>query len=155
MPSGRLACTARLDADGQVEAVRFRNVPSFLLAQDVTVRVGDRLVTLDVAFGGAFYGIVEAASLGLRLAAADLPLLIDLQRDGFAQVRGATVQKREIRRLVQRAQLKHLTRVAEGASGVPIVVMIRQHARAAPAAETRARTPRRSLLHNQRPQARC
>ena len=56
MPSSRLACTARLDADGQVEAVRFCNVPSFLLARDVTVRLGDRLLTLDVAFGGAFYG---------------------------------------------------------------------------------------------------
>ena len=56
VPSGRLPCTARLDEDGQVEAVRFRNVPSFLLARDVTVRLGDRLLTLDVAFGGAFYG---------------------------------------------------------------------------------------------------
>ncbi len=81
VPSGRLACTARLDEDGQVEAVRFRNVPSFLLARDVTVRLGDRLLTLDVAFGGAFYGLVEAASLGLRLDAADLPQLIDLQRE--------------------------------------------------------------------------
>ena len=73
VPSGRLACTARLDADGQVEAVRFRNVPSFLLARDVTVRLGDRLLTLDVAFGGAFYGIVEAAPLGLRLEAGGSP----------------------------------------------------------------------------------
>jgi proline racemase len=81
VPSGRLACTARLDDDGLVEAVRFRNVPSFLLARDVTVRVGDRLLTLDVAFGGAFYGIVEAGPLGLRLEADDLPLMIDLQRD--------------------------------------------------------------------------
>ncbi len=80
VPSGRLVCTARLDADGLVEAVRFRNVPSFLLARDVTVRVGDRMLTLDVAFGGAFYGIVEAEPLGLRLEAEDLPSMIDLQR---------------------------------------------------------------------------
>ena len=81
VPSGRLACEAQLDADGQVEAVRFRNVPSFVLARDVTVRVGERLLTLDVAFGGAFYGVVEAAPLGLRLEAGDLPRLIDLQRE--------------------------------------------------------------------------
>ncbi len=80
VPSGRLACMARLDSDHQVEAVRFRNVPSFVLARDVTVRVGERLVTLDVAFGGAFYGVVEAASLGLRLEPEDLPALIGLQR---------------------------------------------------------------------------
>ena len=40
VPSGRLVCEARLDEVGAVEAVRFRNVPSFVLARDVTVRVG-------------------------------------------------------------------------------------------------------------------
>ena len=81
VPSGRLACNARLDDEGLVQAVRFRNVPSFLLARDVTVRAGDLMVTLDVAFGGAFYGMVEAGPLGLRLEAVDLPLMIDLQRE--------------------------------------------------------------------------
>jgi proline racemase len=80
VPSGRLACTARLDQDGQVEAVRFRNVPSFVLARDVTVRVDRGPVTLDVAFGGAFYGTIDAASLGVRLDPASLPILIALQR---------------------------------------------------------------------------
>ena len=59
VPSGRLACTARLDEDGQVEAVRFRNVPSFVLARDVTVRVGRGPLALDIAFGGAFYGSID------------------------------------------------------------------------------------------------
>jgi proline racemase len=81
VPSGRLACTARLDDDGRVEAVRFRNVPSFVLARDVTVRAGQDLVTLDVAFGGAFYGTVEAATLGLGITAGHLPDLIRLQRE--------------------------------------------------------------------------
>ncbi len=81
VPSGRLACQARLDENGAVEAVRFRNVPSFVLARDVTVRVARGLVTLDVAFGGAFYATVEAAPLGLRLVPADLPQLIALQRE--------------------------------------------------------------------------
>ena len=57
VPSGRLACEARLGEDGRVEAVRFRNVPSFVLARDVTVRTSRGLVTLDVAFGGAFNGL--------------------------------------------------------------------------------------------------
>ena len=81
VPSGRLACEARLDADGGVEAVRFRNVPSFVIARDVTVRTSRGPVTLDVAFGGAFYGTVEASELGLRITAADLPQLIALQRE--------------------------------------------------------------------------
>ena len=81
VPSGRLACEARVGEDGRVEAVRFRNVPSFVLARDVTVRTSRGLVTLDVAFGGAFYGTVEAAALGLGLTPADLPVLIALQRE--------------------------------------------------------------------------
>jgi proline racemase len=81
VPSGRLACTARLDANGQVEAVRFRNVPSFVLARDASVRTADGIVTLDVAFGGAFYGSVGVASLGLGITPRDLPRLIALQRE--------------------------------------------------------------------------
>ena len=83
VPSGRLVCTARLDVDGQVEAVRFRNVPSFVLARDATVRVPDGPVTLDVAFGGAFYGSVDVGSLGLGLGVETgaLPDLVRLERE--------------------------------------------------------------------------
>jgi proline racemase len=81
VPSGRLACEARLAEDGRVESVRFRNVPSFVLARDVTVRTSRGLITLDVAFGGAFYGTVEAEALGLGLTPADLPDLIALERE--------------------------------------------------------------------------
>ncbi len=65
VPSGRLVCQARLDPDGRVEAVRFRNVPSFVFARDVTVRTSRGPLTLDIAFGGAFYGSLEAAAVGL------------------------------------------------------------------------------------------
>ncbi|MGH7510775.1 MAG: hypothetical protein ACREMZ_15070 [Gemmatimonadales bacterium] len=54
------------------------------------------------------------ARLEDRLARANK--LIDLQRDGFAQVRGATVQKRDLRRLMRRAQLRHVVQVAAGAA---------------------------------------
>ena len=81
VPSGRLACTARLDADGRVEAVRFRNVPSFVLARDVTVRTSHGMLTLDIAFGGAFYGTLNVEALGLRLTPSALPDLIALQRE--------------------------------------------------------------------------
>jgi proline racemase len=81
VPSGRLACEARLDHEGKVEAVRFRNVPSFVLARDVTVRTSRGPITVDVAYGGAFYATLEAASVGLGLNRADLPQLIALQRE--------------------------------------------------------------------------
>ena len=81
VPSGRLACEARLDDEGKVEAVRFRNVPSFVLARDVTVRTSRGPITVDVAYGGAFYATLEAASVGLGLNRADLPQLIALQRE--------------------------------------------------------------------------
>jgi hypothetical protein len=49
--------------------------------------------------------------------------LIRLQRDGFADVRGATVQKRDLRRIIVRTQLRHVVRVAElAASEVPEVL---------------------------------
>jgi hypothetical protein len=54
------------------------------------------------------------ASLQERLARAEQ--LITLQRDWIAQVRRITVQKENLRRLMRRAQLRHLTRVAEGAA---------------------------------------
>ena len=81
VPSGRLACTARLDGNGRVEAVRFRNVPSFVLARDVEVETSRGRLTLDVAFGGAFYGSMDVRSLGLRVEPRALPELIALQRE--------------------------------------------------------------------------
>ncbi len=81
VPSGRLACTARLDAEGRVEAVRFRNVPSFVLARDVTIDTTRGPLSLDIAFGGAFYGSLDARTIGLRVEPRALPALIALQRE--------------------------------------------------------------------------
>ena len=81
VPSGRLVCQARLDPDGKVEVVRFRNVPSFVFARGVTVRTSRGPITVDIAFGGAFYASLEAAAVGLTLTRTDLPQLIALQRE--------------------------------------------------------------------------
>ncbi len=61
--------------------VTFTNVPSFVLAGGVSVRAGGRLVRTDVAFGGAFYAIVDAESLGLGVSAETLPMLRQISRD--------------------------------------------------------------------------
>src|SRR5919198_38149 len=60
-PSGRLPCVASC-RDGHVESVRFRNVPSFVLATGL--EIGG--VKLDVAYGGAFYGSGGLRHPGLR-----------------------------------------------------------------------------------------
>src|ERR671932_1231649 len=62
VPSGRVVTTVRRRA-GAVQSVRFRNVPSFVVARGVAA--GD--VEVDVAYGGAVYALARAASLGLRV----------------------------------------------------------------------------------------
>jgi proline racemase len=81
VPSGRLACIARLNEAGRVDAVRFRNVPSFVLARDVEVATTRGPLILDVAFGGAFYGSLDVRTLGLKVEPRALHDLIALQRE--------------------------------------------------------------------------
>ncbi|HEX6299851.1 MAG TPA: proline racemase family protein [Acidimicrobiia bacterium] len=66
-PAGQVEATS-LMRDGQVVSTRFRNVASFVVGLDQIVDVpaiGE--VTYDLAFGGAFYAVVDASSLGLAL----------------------------------------------------------------------------------------
>ena len=80
VPSGRVVARV-LCAGGAVEAVTFRNVPSYVLARGVGIETSHGRLAVDVAYGGAFYGSVDVRELGLRVAAADLPRLIALQRE--------------------------------------------------------------------------
>jgi proline racemase len=70
VPSGRLETWAAVES-GRVRSVRFRNVPSFVWAEQI--EAAGRVV--DVAFGGAFY-----ASLEERVEPRELPRLIELGR---------------------------------------------------------------------------
>ncbi len=55
-------------ANGKVRAVTFRNVPAFAAYVDTRIEVPHLgTVTVDVAYGGMFYVIAEAAPFGLRL----------------------------------------------------------------------------------------
>lgn len=79
VPSGRLACVARVGADGRVASVRFRNVPSFVLDRcEVVTPRGP--IAVEVSYGGAFYGSVDARAIGLDVSRRSLPALIALQR---------------------------------------------------------------------------
>jgi proline racemase len=72
VPSGRLPAWATVRG-GDVTAVRFRNVPSFVLRRGVEVAG----CTVDVAFGGAFYAIAPAP---VAIGRAGLPALIERGR---------------------------------------------------------------------------
>jgi len=66
-PAGvvEVRCACR---DGRVESVELTNVPSFASNLDATLHVEDvGRVTVDVAFGGMWYAIADAAALGFEL----------------------------------------------------------------------------------------
>jgi proline racemase len=66
-PSGLVRAVAHWDGR-HVAGVSFDNVPAFVLAQDVTIEVPPfGRLTLDIAFGGNFYGLVDSAAVGIPL----------------------------------------------------------------------------------------
>jgi proline racemase len=66
-PAGLVEVEAEVRA-GQVLSVRFTNVPCFAVHLDRAIEVpGLGTVTVDVAWGGMFYVIAEAGSLGLEI----------------------------------------------------------------------------------------
>ena len=72
--------TARVHVQGErVVGVTICNVASYSALLDVKVSVpGLGLVTFDLAYGGHFYALVEAAPLGLALEPAAAPSLIEI-----------------------------------------------------------------------------
>ncbi len=86
-PAGTIRARARIKAGpgtaggaGRVESVAFLNVPSFVLHGGLTVKLGARQIRADVAFGGAFYAIVDSEAVGLPI---DIPQLPELRRVGM------------------------------------------------------------------------
>jgi trans-L-3-hydroxyproline dehydratase len=68
-PAGLVRAIAHVANDGHVERVSFLNVASFLYASDVELELpGYGRVVADIAFGGAFYAILPAERLGLRVS---------------------------------------------------------------------------------------
>lgn len=56
--------------DGAVASVGFDNVPAFLAAQRVPLRLDGRTIAADIAYGGNWYALVEAAAAGVELTPA-------------------------------------------------------------------------------------
>lgn len=80
VPSGRLPTVATLDA-GRVRSVRFRNVPSFVLMDDIKLVIAGHRVDAGVAYGGAFYAIVPAEAFEIPVEPVYVPRFIDLGRE--------------------------------------------------------------------------
>jgi trans-L-3-hydroxyproline dehydratase len=79
-PAGVVTATAKVslgdDETPEVAAVRFLNVPSYRHKSELRLRpdgVGE--VRADLAFGGAYYGIVDAADLRLRVVPEQIDAL--------------------------------------------------------------------------------
>ncbi|MCY9666654.1 proline racemase family protein [Paenibacillus alginolyticus] len=73
-PAGKVIAKAECEGT-EVKSVSFLNVPSFVFAQDVRVEALGKSFTIDIAFGGAFYAIVQAEDLGISVDIAELSIL--------------------------------------------------------------------------------
>jgi proline racemase len=83
-PAGTIRARARLIGHGdaqRVDAVTMTNVPAFVYAASQAVKVGTRQLRVDIAFGGAFYAIVDTEATGIPLMSARLPELRRLGMD--------------------------------------------------------------------------
>ncbi len=72
--------TARVHVEGErVVGATIRNVPSYSALLDAKVQVpGLGAVAVDLAYGGHFYALVEAAAVGLRLEPAEAPRIVEI-----------------------------------------------------------------------------
>ena len=80
-PAGQVHARPRMSADRRVTSVSFRNVPSFVLHPAVPIQLDGRTIHADVAFGGAFYAIVDSEAAGLAIRGERLA---ELRRAGMA-----------------------------------------------------------------------
>ncbi|HJT58959.1 MAG TPA: proline racemase family protein [Ktedonobacteraceae bacterium] len=76
-PAGLVRATAHLDSNGHVEYISFLNVPSFVYACDLEIELPHYgRLTVDLAFGGAFYAILPARQVGLQVEPGQIEQLV-------------------------------------------------------------------------------
>ncbi|WP_104086884.1 proline racemase family protein [Arthrobacter sp. GMC3] len=93
VPSGRVSATVRTEA-GRITAVTFRNVPSYLAAQNIEVATADfGTLKLDVLWGGALYASLPAQAAGLSVSGSNLNQLIEAGRQIKAALAGHPAAK--------------------------------------------------------------
>lgn len=88
-PAGLVEATARVEGT-KVRDVEIRNVPSWVESLDTPIEVpGYGTVPADIAFGGRFYVLASAASMGVELGPENAPALV---RAGAALLASARSQ---------------------------------------------------------------
>jgi len=86
-PAGVVRARADVRAEAaaiRVERVSFLNVPAFVLFAGLAIQAGARQLRADVAYGGAFYAIVDSEAAGVAIDGAHVP---ELRRTGMAITR--------------------------------------------------------------------
>lgn len=80
-PAGQILACAHFDAGGGVSSVSFRNVASFVLEPEFSVKVDGLTVDVTIAYGGAFYAYVDARAHGLHLVPSEAQHLVKFGRN--------------------------------------------------------------------------
>lgn len=102
-PAGSVEARARVEGNRVIE-VSVANVPSFVYAKDVAIDLPEiGSISVDVAFGGNFFALVQAKALGISVHPANATQLIEL---GMA-VKRAINEKLTVRH----PTAEHITRV--------------------------------------------
>jgi proline racemase len=102
-PSGPLKLAVTVEG-GRARETAFENVPAFSVGSDLKVEVpGLGPITLDIAFGGNFFGILDAAQVGLEIR----PALASRLAEVGLRIRDAVNQQVPIRH----PTLPHLDRL--------------------------------------------
>ena len=81
VPAGLVEARVQV-ADGRAQSVTIRNVPAFVHELDGEVNG----IRYDMAFGGNFYAIADAAAAGVRVAPENAPALIEAGLELMAAV---------------------------------------------------------------------
>ena len=77
-PSGVIECRAYFKGD-QVESIEFTNVPAFILHKGLSIKLNDiGDVSVDIAFGGSFFGIINASDIGVNIDLSDKQRILEL-----------------------------------------------------------------------------
>ena len=85
-PAGRVDARVAV-RDGRATSVTLRNVPAFLHERDATVTLADGTeLAYDMAFGGNFYALVDAAAAGVVVDPAQATRLIERGAEVMAAI---------------------------------------------------------------------
>ena len=77
-PCGLIRAEVQLLGDNQTGAVSFTSVPSFLFIKDIIVNTPTfGILKINISYGGAFYVVIDASSLGLDVKKTPLHQLVN------------------------------------------------------------------------------